>query len=271
VRVAAYLLPLWMTASLLLARQWRGGVRLSRIVLFATVSVGFLGVWHARNYLVAGYAGFSVHLDRAIYLRPGTAATAGGPELAYADARRLLLERVGQQDDADWTGDATLARRMRTAGLETLREHPLSTVLVHLRGAAVTLLAPGATETLALYRLERPVGFSVVLASGSPRLIAARMRDMPLRTLAVSILLGLPLYILVAAALMGVREALASVAGIVVVSAALYFIVIGGGPHAGSRFRVPATPCLAVLASAPLVRLLARRQPAHHDDPRRGR
>ena len=92
VRLIGYLLPFALVLFTLMfasTRQTRRPGRAIRahaafaIVLAAVV----LGSWHVRNYLAAGYAGFSMQVERAAYL-------VGGGTVAARQAGRSYNESV---------------------------------------------------------------------------------------------------------------------------------------------------------------------------------
>ena len=251
VRPTGIFLPLFAAIPFFLIRgsTWRRALALA-LLAFAIPAVLML-VWVARNRSVAGMDAMSTDPGDVLfhYNAPGVLAYATNQPFNEASAE--LAHEIG------WHGDPAkvppaLASRMMAKVIEVYAKHPVSAFVVTLRGLVLVAGVPDRNE------LNELIGTKGGGPLGLPPSfdIAARIR----RTLNSPLLTSLVLaqLILVAFVWGGVARSLlrcdwsskVEVACILVpLAMAFAMLLCAASPDAHARFRVPAVPFLAMLAS----------------------
>ena len=198
-------------------------VRRINLALFLAAVMPLVGAWTARNAALTGYWFVSTasHINLAHNWIVG------------AEARRVGLE-AAERTVTRWYGDLeffdnrlTFERSLsavRNDAWKLLRTEPLFVAGQALRGWASVLFGPGARGLNNSLRAPKPAArwWPVLYAVALAALVFLAGRGALTRKRDAAWLWGL----------------------------ALYFVVLVGGPGAGSRFRLPVTPLLAVLAVA---------------------
>jgi hypothetical protein len=220
-----------------------------RLVIPVTVAfvIGFAvpsASWVLRNYektgvpIVSTIDGYNMLQYRAV----GAKVEDGeARNLSQHDVLVRLAPHVYPGENA-----ARVSRAEMSVGLSILAEHPVGAFKSWLRGETRLLIGPARSET-------------ATLLTGDPTVRRTWLRLLVLLEQLVTI--GIVLTAAIGA--VGVLAGRLRSAGLwFVLVAAAYLIVISGGPEAYSRFRVPVTPLLAVLAAAALTLLypLGRRK-----------
>jgi len=227
----------------------------------ATIAAFVLAVapWHARNWHVAGYAGFSTLLDRALYLSAGASVAAheqGRSFITLREARRAAARdtwSAAHDVSADYA-------RFRSQGLDEILGAPFLYATYHATGTVRVLLDPGAVEYLRfLGRYPDHGGGLLALAheQGLWPALAVIARERPALFLLSLVLEAWLLIVLTTAtwgAIVLVRGGQGHHAWMLTGWAA-YFLVLSGGAHGISRFRHPIVPILCVFAGAATARL----------------
>jgi hypothetical protein len=260
VRPIAY--PLGLIVPVMLAALGRGP-RAPRLRAASIACAAFLlavAPWHARNWHVAGYGGFSTLFDRAIYLSAGAAVAAheqGTSFIALREARRADARdtwAVAHDVSADYA-------RFRAQGLAEILRAPLLYATVHASGIVRVLLDPGAVEYFRfLGRYPQTAGLlAVAHESGLVKAMGVLAREHR-GLFCVTVALGGWVLVTLAAAAWGVvrlwrGDRRADVW--VLAGWATYFLLLSGGPHGISRFRHPIVPVVCVFACAGVGRLAA--------------
>lgn len=262
VRPVAYFLPLLLCLTLLVwvfvdkvARR----ERLIQAVVFFLVCASLISVWQLRNYYVTGYEKFSAIHDYDLYFYAGASALA-------QENRRSLLEQQKIMGLYDWEGyfsqhpeqrawkQSDVYKYMGREGLKMVAGSPWAYVKAAAKGPIVTLLGPGLSSYLALFRFDASSqGWAEATYNA---LSASAFWQAIKKTSAVvlwgNLLLGGMLLINLLLCLTGLlsgkcveRKNMESVAILVLVAA--YFIVVPlNTGH--SRFRHPAMPIICVFA-----------------------
>jgi 4-amino-4-deoxy-L-arabinose transferase-like glycosyltransferase len=237
---AIYVKPIaWPLALIVpLVGMW---VRPKRaLILFATCVV-LLAPWHIRNYVTAGYAGFSSLIDRSIYITAGGSVAARREGLPFAEERLRLIAR----DDARAADPARYAQ-MRREGASLIASDPLGWAKTHAFGMFRTLFDPGAVE------YPRMLGFysqggQAAMAGGGLRAVARAYPFLFWLSIVWAIaLLPLVLLPIVAATRVPPQSRLAFWLFALI---AAYLVVAGGGIPGYHRFRVPAVPFLVLMSA----------------------
>ena len=217
---------IWVVAVVVIGMcrlSWR-----NRALCLAVFLVGFLpvlGIWAARNYTLTGcrFVSSISTYNLLMYRAAGLEAQVEGRQLE--DMQREFRARYG---DIQYVEDRarfqqSLAAYRRTA-IVKLCSSPVALAEQTVLGWGKLLFGPGV----------RALGYSLSQSESPSRWWA------PVYSLA---LLAATLLSVVGARRLG-RESILPVLLI------LYFVALAGGPESNSRFRVPVTPMLAVLAIA---------------------
>lgn len=268
VRPAFY--PLAVVAPLLagIGLGWGHGSRLgtaSRVSLmprFAAVLAlvlalaAGLGGWHLRNAWRAGYAGFAGIADVNLFFYQAAAVEARRTGEPFIEVRREWGYDAGEFVWIDRYGpsDASLAPalgEMRRRGRAVCWAHPLLALRVHLAGCLRTLVDPGGTDLVRLWRADPQRASLTAQAIDQGLWSAARRLTLDHPGVArVQLLLG------------GVLGGVYLLAGrgwwrwwrqrpllaIITLGIGLLMVFVGGGPAATARFRQPLMPLVCVLA-----------------------
>jgi 4-amino-4-deoxy-L-arabinose transferase-like glycosyltransferase len=253
VRPIAYpLLVLTLIALFVAGARRRGAAR--HAVAFFLVCVAAVGPWHARNWRVGRYAGFSTVTEYALFISVGGSIVSQRENAPFVSVRAERAERTPREATSD---EALTYSAMRADGLRLLRSSPLAYGLTHARGVVRTLLDPGAIEYLRLFGLYPEAGGVLTrtidegLAGGLRDLL--RRRPLAFWTSATLGLLLLPLVALPAMALTRPQPA-SRTPVLLLAGIAVYFLFAGGGVPGSSRFRVPAVPSLVLMSGLAVVR-----------------
>lgn len=219
--------------------RWQVGVTL---IAFTVAAVAPVGLWTARNVVVADVAGVSTIDGVSLYYYRAAGA------VAAEDGRELVaVQDEFAEDERRHLGtDPTIAERhsyQRERGVELLLSHPMGAARTWAVGT-VRLLTGPARSTLAARLCDDQV--------------SCAWRARPLLAVEVTLLLAVLL-----AAAVGSVIAIRKRGGLLVVAVvAFVLIALSAGPEAYARFRVPVTPLLGVLAGAGVVHSLASRSTA---------
>ncbi len=210
-----------------------------------------LGAWHARNWRLAGYPGFTTQLDLAVYVSAGGAALSRRDGVPFNEVRTELRGRVSIAANEPAADLGDVYAKARRDGVTAIAAAPFGALAAHLVGSVRTLVDPGAVEYFRLFG-GYPEGGGL-LGLAVDRGVWAALRTMSTRAPALAAatiaatLVTLP-YLL--GALVAVwktpRETRRpyAVIGLVVLVLAL----ISGGAPGSSRLRVPMMPLLVVMA-----------------------
>jgi len=270
VRPIAYYLPFMLTMILLIRALWvRAGIRrrLTDALLFSVISLGLIAAWQVRNGLETGYSGFSAIAEKNLYFYKAASVVAADEGRSYYAVQKSM----GYMDDSTYARNHpeqagwSRAEKLEYMGKEGLRiivHRPLTYAGIHLKGMLRTILDPGATEYLRLFkRYPRSGG---LLGTIIDRGVLATARDLARENPAlfwsnVVLFPYLLAYLFFAAAgLAAPRPAGRDVRLVVLVLTALYLWILSGGANSLGRFRHPIMPVLCVLAGWGVSALLYR-------------
>ncbi|MCX6356721.1 MAG: glycosyltransferase family 39 protein [Candidatus Aureabacteria bacterium] len=256
VRPVAYWMPLPLAACLLIPRDGAAVRRRgTECVCYLAISAICIAPWQIRNYLVAGYRGFSSISAINLYFYHAAAVRAehaGVPydemqrRMGYGDARMFMqrhpgLAGVPERIRLEWISGE--ARRI-------IAGNPGTFAALYLKGIARTVLGPGPSDLLNLF--GPGPGDNGIRGSVAQKGLVGGITRLPRRDPALfwtSLVLGVILlgyYCLAAAGLCARRiprpELFACAAAV------CYLILISGGLSAYSRFRHPIMPVICILA-----------------------
>jgi 4-amino-4-deoxy-L-arabinose transferase-like glycosyltransferase len=243
-RPVAEYLPLVVAVACIAASTAR---RRSAVAVAVAMVLGFAlpaGAWVVRNDVKTGVPivstidGYNMLQYRAVgaLVEDGEARN-----LAQHDVLVRLAPHVHPGENA-----ARVSRAELGVGLAILADHPVGALKSWARGEAKLLLGPGRQET-------------ALLLTGSQSVRGPWLHGLVLvgQLITIVIVLGGALGIL------GLVTGRIRIPELwLLAAAALYLVVVSGGPEAYSRFRVPVTPLLVVLGAAALAEVAhARMEP----------
>ena len=248
VRPIAYYAPVPVSALVVFIawRYHRASVRAAILsaTLFFVITAPPLAAWRVRNAIVAGYDRFAGIGDVNLfyYRAAGVVARQSGKPI---DEVQLQMHRELNVDAplisagrfARGQERAARYREMRRRGSAIILSDPKSVTLDWIAGAARTVFGRETAEWATLLRLEtlsRPWRIVRVLLTA----------------------IWFPLLLLALVGLVRVRWDLPLVLPGLLVSA--YLVVLGAGPEAYSRFRVPCVPVFCVFAAAGAIHVRQR-------------
>jgi 4-amino-4-deoxy-L-arabinose transferase-like glycosyltransferase len=217
-------LPIVLALALVLTRRRSAALLAVAVILGAAIPAG---AWAIRNHAKTGVTTVStIDGHNMLFYRAVGALEESGKShhAAETDVRLRLRKRLHGEENA-----AEVSRIELRLGLYILFQHPVGAAKSWARGEAKLLVGPAKAETATLLTGRRHVHSSWL------RAVVA---------LAAAVTIGI---LVLAAAGVGLNRSLDIW---LLVAAAGYLIVISGGPEAYSRFRVPVTPVLAILAAA---------------------
>lgn len=259
VRPIAYYLPVWLALTLVLI-LWRQASDRRRLALQAAallaLAIALVAPWQVRNWIAADYAGFAAISDQNLYFYEALPILAEQEGLAPAQSSRARRE-AGELDlavylrrhpeQAGWTAGEHY-RFLRREALRTIRAHPLALARIHLAGMRHTLTDSGRNGWLSFFGLldtaapaeaAPPGGFwQRLTAAASQRPLVLAIHALLLAILATYLLLAL-------AGIVSARHP----AALVLLSVALYLLLLSGGDAGYHRFRLPITPVICLFAA----------------------
>lgn len=259
-RPIAYYLPIWLPFSVL-AIEWRRRPDRRRLVLqtlaFTCLSMALLAAWQFRNWSETSYTGFSAVSDKNLYYYealPVQAEQRGVPPEQREQARReagetdpaVYLRQHPEQ--AAWTAPERY-RFLRQEAIRTIGAHPLVWARVHFRGVLNTLTDSGRNAWLGFFRLA---DIRVAAAPGPPRTFWQRLTTAASErpaVLAIHALLAAIVATYLGLALVGILRSLRNPSAMLVLSAAVYLLLLSGGDAGYHRFRLPITPAICLFAA----------------------
>ena len=189
VRPVSYYLPTILAALLVAHGLWRsdGRVRAAGCAaMFWVVSMAPLAAWQVRNYVQTGYSGFAAIADFNLYFFHGASVLAterGQPmETVQTEMGISSRDRFERLHPELPPGDqAARFHYMHAEGVRLILQHPWNFAKTYLRGVAILLFNPGASQVLdSLHsyptdRPARPVNLSLLGIARQMRATAPRL------------------------------------------------------------------------------------------------
>jgi 4-amino-4-deoxy-L-arabinose transferase-like glycosyltransferase len=273
-RPVSYYLPAGITALLIvraLCAAPRFDLRrLAQAGVFLVVCAVPLAGWQTRNYLAAGYSGFSAISDWNMYFFQGASVLAheqakpleqvqlelGSCDLAIFDAAHPGLRERGEAAKFNYLGKE---------GKRLVKEHVAAYAVIHARGMARLMLNPAATDALRLLsrywenqRTLKPIDLGLL------GIVRGMAREVP-HVLIGNLVLGVVLGAIYCSAALGIVSGLRRLSWQLTFLAATasYFVIVSGGPTCVARLRQPVMPLVCVIGGlgvAEAVRWLVARK-----------
>ncbi len=235
----------------------------------------FVGAWQIRNFSALKSSQFSTVGGTNMFEYRAAAVVALRDNISFLQAREQLHQatmeyRNAHPVTAQWT-DGQLDNYLMRQGLGVILQHPFLFVQTQISGAIPMLLGGGEGPLLRM--LNVPVGQTLdreIFDALSSFDISFFFRRFASGTALIAFIGSIAyLGFIYLGALFWLLQAVihkrGSVIHLFLWGVMLYFILISAGPEAGSRFRVPIMPILAIYAAQGLVLLVSstKRRFAH--------
>ncbi len=258
---AAYVRPIALLAPLPIGVVL-GRRHMRKVAAFAGVFAACIAPWIVRNYVTAGYPGFSAITSVNLYYY-NSAAVRARQEGVGEDQMRRKMRREFQEDA---TGDTPAEQYLwqGNTGIRTCVRDPLTAIVVHLEGCLAGLL-PGATDVLeAAGVTQGQRGTLGVLKRDGPRAAARHYFSGNWAAAAMMIPSGLLLAVVYLGVLITsgrkLRFRMSARAWLLLLIVAYFLLTPGPASH--PRFRAPIMPLLNAVAAAGWVWVASRRRPS---------
>ena len=257
VRPVSYYLPTILAALLVAHALWRSEGRLRATgyaAIFWAVSMSPLLAWQLRNYDQTGYSGFAAIADFNLYFFHGASVLAHerGQSMDSVQTEMGLssLDRFYRLHPELRSGNqAAKFHFMHAEGVRLIREDPWNFAKAYLRGVAILVFNPGASEvldSLHCYPKDRPARPANLGLLG----IARQMQETAPRLFYSNLLLLAGLATAYLTAALGLASQLRRISWplVAVATLALYLLAVSGGAQCVTRLRHPVMPLVFVLS-----------------------
>ncbi len=254
-----FLLPVMLLFPKGISAKWR-------ITVAATFcSIFLLGIapWMIRNEHAAGYPGFSSASDYNLYFYSAAAVEANLHHEAFLRMQRDLGYNDKEQyfrlhpEQRNWPAGKVL--KFENIEARHILEDNWATYLpLHIKGMAIVLLDPDATELLRLVRLYPENGglLGRIFDQGVFRSILWFVHTYPI-AIVILILLGIQLVSYYILAAVSISRTDLKIKGLFICTI-VYFTAISGGAVAVARFRHPFMPLLCICAGIAIGQIKSR-------------
>jgi len=266
VRPASYYLPLCCAVGLAFIPLKIGvAPRLWRALTFLIICSFLIGAWRVRNYVETGYSGFSSIADSNLYFFNAGEVLAQKQHTDFVTELGLLhwQDTPGylavHPEQVNWSIAQQLAYQKRMA-LRTISENKFLYLKDHLRGMAVVLFHPCATDYLWMLGGSPLSSVTAFRANVDKHGMIATLWQtfwrFPLVFLGTA-LLEILLVAYYGLAIFGIPSLLQSKPLLITLALIFcYFVVIAGGAAGMARYRYPIMPIVALFAGAGIAKIL---------------
>ena len=268
VRPAGYFLPIVIVLVLLAwSLKKRKAVLFAHALGFLLCSFLIIGLWQERNQRQADYSGFSSVSAYNLYCYQAASVRAIQEGVPYYKMQRSMGcpdKKIYLQNHPEQTSwdRGKIYRSMKREGLEIISREPVTYFLIHVKGMLRTLIDPGVTEYLILFKHYSWSGglLGQILDQGLFVTFKDFARSMPIFFVSLLTLTGLYLVVLYCStALAMFHEDLPhGVSTVVILCILAYYLLISGGPVGYHRFRLPIMPLVCVFSGYGLYLLRGR-------------
>jgi hypothetical protein len=236
----------------------------------------WLAAWQIRNAVETGYNGFSSIVEKNLYFFQSAEVTAELEHVSLASEQ----ERLGYRDESAYLGRHpeqrawTRAERlhfMRIQSTQILGQHRGLYLKTHLKGVAVVMFSPCATEWLQMLgAYPNPESMPRrVLNEGIPSSIRRIFQVHPGVILLMALFEACLLVLYGLAAHGFFRSRQNPIQAWTLGGIALYFLLISGGAQAVGRYRLPVMPILCLFAAVGIPELRANKTRGHRGPARK--
>jgi 4-amino-4-deoxy-L-arabinose transferase-like glycosyltransferase len=264
VRPISYYLPALVTILVLvwtLLRRESVKRKLIHCCLFFVVSMSMIGLWQVRNYVLAGYSGFSAIREASLYGCAGAAILAAKNNIPLLSQQQMMLESYGEQhpEHREWSRVQVLEYQGRE-GARLIRDNLGLYAKIHLRSTLLTILGPGVSSFLHLFGSKAASLTEQAVYGSLEKTVVQRFLGLSPLILSLDVLLGAYLMAVFLLAIIGLARCInkVSVPDVVFLLACAGYVIIIVSGQGYSRFRHPAMPVVCVFAGYGLATLLER-------------
>lgn len=253
----AYGLPVAVSVTLVAVAYTQKRARMAlHSTVFLVLSMGLMGMWQARNYLETGYAGFSTAYVQSLYFAQAPAVLS----VAEGRSEEAIQSEMSDRLHAYQLHHPHIASQMdflRTEGLRALSSYPLTYTIIHVKGMLRTmtgLAVHGYARLLDLLPKSPQIRDELLAGKGFMKFMVDNRAQLPQSLIVLSLTIGgvtVALYALAAGELLR-GELFKNALLMMLLVTAGYFLVVTGGPHGYSRYRVPVMPVICILAGSGL-------------------
>jgi hypothetical protein len=268
VRPVSYYLALPLALGLAAITPPMPSLRWKAPLVLLLATLPWLAAWQMRNFIEAGYAGFSSIVEKNLYFFQSAEVTAELQHISLAAEQKQLgypdeaYYLAAHPDQVTWSRAQRLSY-MHVQATKILRDHPGLYLKTHFAGIGVVAFTPSATELLQLLNAYPPTETMPhrILNEG---IIASFWRVFLAHPAVAFImaLIELCLLILYAFAIRGFFATMRNSMTLMLAGIALYFLLISGGAQAVGRYRLPIMPELCILAAGGWTLVLKKKRGA---------
>jgi 4-amino-4-deoxy-L-arabinose transferase-like glycosyltransferase len=258
VRPAGYFLPVVIVMLLLTwSLRKRKTVLFAHTLSFLLCSFLIIGLWQLRNQRETGYSGFSSVSDYNLYCYQAASVRAVQERVPYYEMQRSMgcpdkeIYLRNHPEQTSW-GRGKIYHFMGREGLQIITRKPVTYLLIHAQGMVRTLIDPGITEYLIMFKRYSWTGglLGQVLDQGLLATFKGFARTMPIFFFLSLTLMGLYLAAsfgsgVVALFHRGFPYGISTAALLCILA---YYLLVSGGPVGYHRFRLPIMPLVCVFS-----------------------
>lgn len=272
IRPVGYFMPIMLFVVLLFIKRIyqrekpRELIPYTHLISFLLITQSLLGLWHARNFLQAGYTGFSTFEGVNLYFYHGASIDAAKRKIPLYD----LQNEMGYRDqniyfqlhpEQETWSKADINQYQIEQGIRTIINNLPRYAPIYLFGIARTLLDPSGNEFLRIfnaYKLKPGIIGAVIdqNLTDKVKLVLDLLISNPL-VAGVNLFFGLVLITYYFFAWIGItqKSAWRNYCMIILICLGLYLILLSGGPVGVDRLRVPVMPIICVFSGIGISRL----------------
>ncbi len=259
VRPAGYFFP-FVVLAVLLFRSFRKKkiILLTHAFGFLLCSLLIIGLWHIRNIKEAGFSGFSSVADYNLYCYQAASVLAINDNVPYYQEHHDLgcgdmkVYFLNHPEQSNWDR-GRIYRFMGKEGMRIILREPLTYLLIHIEGMIRTLIDPGITEYLIMFKQYSWSGglLGQILDRGLFATLTDFAGTMPVFFFMILIALGLYLVISLVSTVIALshEDFPFSASTAVILCLLAYDLLVSGGPVGYHRFRLPMMPMISVFSA----------------------
>lgn len=255
VRPVSCYLAFALALGLLVAHIRIPGLRWKAPAVLLVAVLPWLAAWQARNWVEAGFGGFSTIVSRNLYFYQAAGVYARATRRPFAQVQRSFgypdeesyLARHPEQ--AHWSRSRRAAF-MASQAMSILRQYPGVALRMQAEGSTVVALTPCAADLLRMIGAWPHDWPSRIVNRGPLRSALWLARAHPLISAVMGALEAFLLLLYFLAARGIVRAGPRNLYVWFLLGVALYFLAVSGGAQAVGRYRLPVMPIVCILAAA---------------------
>jgi 4-amino-4-deoxy-L-arabinose transferase-like glycosyltransferase len=268
VRPAGYFLPIVIVVVLLAwSLKKRKAVLFAHTLSFLLCSFLIIGLWQLRNERETGYSGFSSVSDYNLYGYQAASVRAIQERVPYYEMQRSMgcpdkkIYLQNHPEQSYWDR-GKIYHSMGREGLKIITREPVTYLLIHAKGIVRTLIDPGITEYLIMFKRHSWSGGLLGQALDQGLFVTFKdfARTMPIFFFGLLTLLGLYLVVSFGSAVVALfhKAFPYGISTVAILCILGYYLLVSGGPVGYHRFRLPIMPLVCVFSCYGLYLLQGR-------------